>query len=374
MKKRITLLTLVLIVALALSACSGKSNETASNDNGEQTANSETTQAEKSQEDELETTVVRWNYGTSGNVLVTIAQKMGYFEEEGITLEIVQGTENADAMQLLSSGKVDVVSNAGTSNPLQQIASGVDLTIFGGHMVQGCMPVIAPAGTEWNGVQDLIGKKFACNPAYFAFTGAIMDLGYDDPLSAVEWVTYDSYNDALAAVVKGEVDYALMGTGQNYSVNNMDEVEIVTYQGDVMPNYSCCRLVAQTNFVKNNPNTIKAILRALIRAQQYYEANKEECVKLQAESIGTTEEYVAAYMLNDHYIVHVDPLRNSVIRAWNILDKTGFLSDQAKEINIEDHINTELYESALKEVEEKYSKEDQEFYDRMTQFFEENDL
>lgn len=374
MKKRITLLALVLIAALAFTGCSGNTNETASTDIEEQTTSSDTAQTEEPVEDELETTVVRWNYGTSGNVLVTIAQKMGYFEDEGISLEIVHGTENANAMQLLSSGKVDVVSNAGTSNPLQQIASGVDLTVFGGHMVQGCMPVVARAGTEWNGVEDLIGKKFACNPSYFAFTGAVMDLGYEDPFSVVDWIVYDSYNDALAAVIKGEVDYALMGTGQNYSVNSMEEVEIVTYQGDVMPNYSCCRLVAQSDFVENNPNTVKAILKALIRAQQYYEANKEECVKLQAESIGTTEEYVAAYMLNDHYIVHVDPLRNSIVRAWNILDKTGFLSDQAKEIDIEDHINTELYESALKEVMEKYGSEDTEFYDRMTKFYEENNL
>lgn len=374
MKKRITLLALVLIAALAFTGCSGNTNETASTDIEEQTTSSDTAQTEEPVEDELETTVVRWNYGTSGNVLVTIAQKMGYFEDEGISLEIVHGTENANAMQLLSSGKVDVVSNAGTSNPLQQIASGVDLTVFGGHMVQGCMPVVARAGTEWNGVEDLIGKKFACNPSYFAFTGAVMDLGYEDPFSVVDWIVYDSYNDALAAVIKGEVDYALMGTGQNYSVNSMEEVEIVTYQGDVMPNYSCCRLVAQSDFVENNPNTVKAILKALIRAQQYYEANKEECVKLQAESIGTTEEYVAAYMLNDHYIVHVDPLRNSIVRAWNILDKTGFLSDRAKEIDIEDHINTELYESALKEAMEKYGREDTEFYDRMTKFYEENNL
>ncbi|GFN36570.1 ABC transporter substrate-binding protein [Tepidimicrobium xylanilyticum] len=374
MKKGIVLLILVLITTFALAGCTGNTENNVSTDVEEQTTGSDATQIEDTVGGELETTTVRWNYGTSGNVLVTIAQEMGYFEDEGITLEIVYGTENADAMQLLSSGKVDVVSNAGTSNPLQQIASGVDLTVFGGHMVQGCMPVVARAGTEWNGVEDLIGKKFACNPAYFAFTGAVMELGYEDPLSAVDWVTYDSYNDALAAVVKGEVDYALMGTGQNYAVNNMKDVEIVTYQGDVMPNYSCCRLVAQTDFVKNNPNTIKAILRALIRAQQYYEANKEECVKLQAKSIGTTEEYVSAYMLNDHYIVHVDPLRNSIVRAWGILDKTGFLSEQAKEVDINDHINTVLYENALKEAKEKYGSEDPEFYDRMMKFYEENDL
>ena len=245
------------------------------------------------------------------------------------------------AMQLLSSGKVDIVSNAGTSNPLQQIASGVDMTIFGGHMVTGCMPVIAKKGTEWNGVESLIGKKFACNPSYFAFTGAVMELGYDKPLEALDWQVFTSYDDALAAVVRGEVDYALMGTGQNYAVKNRDDVEIVTYQSEVMPNYSCCRMEALTEFVENNPVTLKCIMKALLRAQAYYEANRDECVTLLANTIGATEEYVAAYMLDDaHYVVNVDPLHNSVVRAWGILDATGFLDENAKNINIEDHINT----------------------------------
>lgn len=319
-----------------------------------------------------EVSVVRWNYGTSGNVLITIAEEMGYFEDEGLTIEPVAADANADAMALLATGKVDIVSNSGTSNPLQQIASGVDLTIFGGHMVTGCMPVVAKAGTQWNGVEDLIGKKFACNPSYFAFTGAVMDLGYDDPLSAVEWITYTDYNDALAAVVRGEVDYALMGTGQNYTVQNMPEVEVMCYQSDVMPNYSCCRMEAQTSFVENNPITIKCILRALLRAQCYYESHKEEAVALHAAKINTSEEYVAAYMLDEHYNVNVDPLKNSVVRAWNILDATGFLSENAKEIDILDHVNTELYEQALAETIELYGDEDPAFYEKMQTFYAEN--
>ena len=102
--------------------------------------------------------VVRWNYGTSGNVLVTIAENKGYFKDEGLTIEPVLANANADAMTLLATGKVDVVSNSGTAAPLQQIAAGIDLTIFGGHMVTGCMPVIARAGAEWNGVQSLIAS------------------------------------------------------------------------------------------------------------------------------------------------------------------------------------------------------------------------
>lgn len=365
MKKGIILLVLVMAV-LNLTGCSEETGNTIPSDAPASIAETD--------KEELETNVIKWNYGTSGNIMLTIAQEMGYLEEEGLTIEMVSSTSNADAMALLSTKKADIASNAGTSNPLQQIASGVDLTIIGGHMVDGCMPVIARKGTGWNGVQDFIGKKVAINPSYFAFTGAVMDLGYEDPLTAVEWVVYSNYNDSLAAVVRGEVEYALQGTGQMNSVINMDEIEIVTYHGEVMENYSCCRLVAPTDFVNDHPNSVKALMRALIRAQQYYETNKEKAVTLQAKNIGTNEEYVAAFMLNENYVINPDPLKNSVIRAWDILYKTGFLNEKAKEIDILDHINTDLYKAALDEVMDKYGSEDPQFYKSLLKFYEENNL
>ncbi|OUP00526.1 metal ABC transporter substrate-binding protein [Drancourtella sp. An210] len=362
MKKRILAAILAMAMTFSLAAC-GNSNE-------------EKTDGKKANDNAPEQSVVKWNCGTSGNVLLTIAEEKGYLKDEGISIEYVEANANADAMTLLATGKVDVVSNAGTSNPLQQIASGVDLTIFGGHMVEGCMPVVAKTGAEWNGIESFVGKKVAVNPSYFAFTGAVMDLGYEDPLSVVEWETYSDYNDALAAVVRGDVDYALMGTGQNLAVQEMaanGEIDIVSYQSEIMENYSCCRMEGQTKWVNENPNTVKAIIRALLRAQSYYENHKDEAVKLHAERIDATEEYVSAYMLDEeHYFVSVDPLKNSVERAWDILDKTGFLDEKAKDIDINDHINTTLYEEALKEATEKYGDEDPDFYKEMQTFFEQN--
>lgn len=377
MKRRILAMLLAATMVLGLTACGGQGSDSSGTEKKEESADNNADAGDGADEDAPEQSVVKWNCGTSGNVLLTIAEDQGYLEDEGITIEYVQANANADAMTLLATGKVDVVSNSGTSNPLQQIASGVDLTIFGGHMVEGCMPVVAKKGAEWNGIESFIGKKVAVNPSYFAFTGAVMDLGYDNPLEVVDWEIYTDYNDALAAVTRGDVEYALMGTGQNLSVQEMaanGEIDIVSYQSEIMENYSCCRMEAQTKWVNDNPNTVKAVIRALLRAQAYYEDNKDEAVKLHAEKIEATEEYVAAYMLDDeHYFVSVDPLKNSVIRAWEILDKTGFLDEKAKEINIEDHLNTALYEEALTEAAELYGDESPEFYEGAKAFFEEND-
>ena len=320
-----------------------------------------------------EVSKVRLNWGGSGNILVALALENGYFAEEGIEIEFVPATNNNDMLTLLQSGQVDICTNAGTADPLAFIAAGADFTIFGGHMVQGCMPIIALPGTEWNGVESLVGEKIGIKPNYFAITGALMELGYDDPLAAADFQSLN-YNDALAALLRGEIKYALVGTSQNYPVQQLVEegkVEIVSWHGDVMPYYSCCRMEASTEFVNNNPNTIKAILRALLRAQCYYENNKEACPPVLAGIQGVDNAVVEAFMLNEHYMPTLDPLRNGVVRAWNILDATGFLDENAKNIDINDHINTDLYEQALAECTELYGAEFPEFYKGAQDFFNE---
>lgn len=334
-------------------------------------SSSDSSSSSSSNDGKVEQSTVKWNYGTSGNVLVVIAEEKGYFKDEGITIEKVEATAVLDAMGLLSSGKADVASNAGTSNPLQQISNGVDLTIFGGHMLTGCMPVVGQHGCEWNGIESFVGKKVAVNPSYFAFTGALMDKGYDKPLEVTDWEIYKDYNDAMAAVIRGDVAYALLGTGQTQTAKKMaanGELDIVCYQSDIMENYSCCRMVAQSSWVKNNPNTVTAINRALIRAQQWYESNKQESVKLLATAIGADEDYVSAFMLDEHYRVHVDPLKKGVEKAWDILGKTNYLKEN-NGINIDDHINTELYKKALDDCKSKYGKDAEAFYKSMEEFY-----
>ena len=331
---------------------------------------------ETADENAPELNKIRLNWGGSGNILWALAIENGYLADEGIEVEFVQATNNDDMLTLLQTGMVDICTNAGTADPLKFIAAGADFTIWGGHMVQGCMPIIAKPGTEWNGVESFVGEKIGVKPNYFAVTGALMELGYEDPLSAADFQNLN-YNDALAALMRDEIKYALVGTSQNYPVKQLVEegqVEIVAWHGDIMPNYSCCRMESTTEFVQNNPNTIKAILRALLRAQCYFEANKDVCPPVLANIQGVDVEVVEAFMLNDEYYKpHLDPLRNGIVRAWNILDATGFLDENAKQIDINDHINTTLYEEALAEYAELYGAEDPDFVQRMQDFYNEWD-
>lgn len=362
MKKRILSAVLIMSMVFGLVACGGTAEEAETTE--------EATEATEETGEKPEVDVVRFSTSGMGNVLITIAKDQGYLEEAGIEVEEipVEGVGTPG----LSNGQIDVVAGDGTSYPLMQIAAGEDLTIFGGQMLTGCVPIIAKKGTEWNGVESFVGKKVAA-PAYsYALTGPLKDAGYD-PLKDVEWVTFDTTNDRISAVRNGEVDFAQLSTSFNYQVSQMDDIEIVCYQSDIMPNYSCCRMLATTEFVENNPIALKLITKAMIRAQEYLENHREEVVPLLAKTLDVEEAYVESFMLNDHLKLNADPLKKTVMYAWDVMDETGFLSEEAKNVNVEDHINTEIYETALNELiaDAEIYDENPEFYDSALAFFEE---
>lgn len=75
MKKRVLAMVLALGMTFGLAGCAGSDKAADTSDKKAESADTES-------KDEL--TTVKWNYGSSGNVLVTIAEEEGYFEDEGI--------------------------------------------------------------------------------------------------------------------------------------------------------------------------------------------------------------------------------------------------------------------------------------------------
>lgn len=365
MKKRLVSVLLCVAMAASMIGCGSSNSESK-----EKETEKETTA--QSEDEAPETTTIRLAQTPSGQIINAVAEAQGFLADEGITVEYVQCESSADAFTAMSAGKVDVISTAGTYNPLQYIAKGTDITIFGGYMITGCMPIIARKGTKWNGVEDLIGKTVAETPTLYQVTGPLLDMGYD-PVNDVKWLNLTNAKDRVEAVRSGEADYAILPTGQMYTVENMDDIEIVSYSSDVLPNYSCCRAEANTEWVEKNPNTVKALLRAWIRAQEYYEDHKEEAISMLAETLGTPDEYVAAYVNNEHLRLSIDPYKKSVEKAWGYIEQLGYFDANATSVNIDDYVNTELYKEALDKCIELYHDDDPDFYDNQLKVFEEND-
>ena len=311
-----------------------------------------------------ETAVVRQAFSSNGHIFTSIAQEQGYFTDEGITVVFVPVANDAEVFAAIREGRIDIAANSGTNLPLQSISEGLDLTIFGGYMLTGCMPIFSRSDTEWHGIQDLIGKTVACEPNLYAVTGPLLDMGYD-PLHDITWLNPPDQEDRIRAVESGEADFGLVGTSLNYEINTNMNIKVLTYASDILPNYSCCRAEALTSWVNENPNTVKAVLKGWIRAMAYYDSHHEETVAMTARLVSESEDYVRAYLDNPRCDLNVDPMKTSVERAWDYMARLGLLDEEASKIDIDDHINADLYKLALDECQAQYGEENPKFYERM---------
>ena len=366
MKKRILSILLVAAMTLGLAACGGGSK-----DSDSESEDTKTTDASSVTKDsyEPETTEIVWAQGLSGNVLVTLATRLGYFEDVGLNVKEVPLDDGQ--LQGVSDGQVDIASNSGTNEPLQMIASGDDIAIIGGFMLEGCMPIIAKEGTGWNGPADFVGKKVGGSPTTYALTSKINAEGYDIN-NDIQWVPFDNDADKISAILNGQIDYAVMGTGRMYMVQNTEGIAIMAYCDDVTPNYSCCRMVARNTWVQENPTTVKLLNEALLRAQCYFEANRDECAEIMSDVLSADLEYVKAYMdETEYYELNVATVKKTVVDNWQFQREVGLIDADLDDSVVEDVVYDNLYKAALDACVDKYYDDDPDFWDSQMQMYEE---
>lgn len=361
MKKKFTVfITAILSLVFILSGCGTNEDSDSNTETQDVEAQGNTTEDRPS---------IKWGKSMTGVPILSIAKEKGIFDKYNIEIEEYPIEGHSDAISGLKAGNINLITNSGTNEPLAEIAAGEELTIVGGNMAIGGMSIIGPEGSELNSIEDLVGKRVAEKPSAYELTGPLLEAGYD-PLEDVEWVEYPSYSDKIAGVLNGDVDYAVMNTTSLYTVQNTPGIEIVSWKDELTPQYSCCRLVMPTSFVEDNRDLIKDFLKALMEAHAIYVDNPEEAIRITAEDIGAEEEMVAAFINSEHYDNHPDPLADPVYRAWDILDETGFLSENARNINIEDHMANDIYVEALNEYVEENEEENPEHTNGLIEYYE----
>ena len=91
---------------------------------------------------------------STAHLLAFVAKEEGYFQEEGLSVELTQFSSAAELSSGLESQKLDVAF-IGSVPTLTFQSQGHDLTIFGGAMTNGHGYVIKPEFTEGKSDWDI---------------------------------------------------------------------------------------------------------------------------------------------------------------------------------------------------------------------------
>ena len=222
---------------------------------------------------------------------LTVAERKGYFKDEGLEVEIPDFAGGAKALQALVGGSADMVSGA-YEHTINMAAKKQPITAVVLQAKYSSIVLVLPKdkAAKYKGPQDLKGLKVgvtAPGSSTNMFVNNLLARGGLKPTD-VSIVGVGTGAGAFAALDKGELDALvnldpvltqLESTGKFvtlYDTRTEKGMKDV-YGGE----YMAAVIYVTDEFVKKNPNTVQAVVNAMVRADKWIaKATPQEIVEL----------------------------------------------------------------------------------------------
>ncbi len=222
---------------------------------------------------------------------LTVAERKGYFKDEGLEVEIPDFAGGAKALQALVGGSADMVSGA-YEHTINMVAKKQPIKAVVLQAKFSSIVLLMPRdkAAKYRGPQDLKGLKVgvtAPGSSTNMFVNNILAKGGLQPTD-ISVVGVGTGAGAFAALDKGEIDALsnldpvitqLEATGKFVPVadsrteKGMKEI----YGGD----YHASVIYITEEFIRKNPNTVQAVVNAMVRADKWIaKATPQEIIDL----------------------------------------------------------------------------------------------
>jgi NitT/TauT family transport system substrate-binding protein len=228
-----------------------------------------------------------WAYQGPTSAIIA-ANALGYFQEEGLSVNIDSGSGSAGAVTRVASGAyqmgfadINALVEFTVANPGQEVKA-----VF---MVYDAAPfglyTLKSSGIETP--EDLVGRTLGgpvFDASYKLFPAFAAEVGIDE--SQVPRVNMDPpLREAM--LIRGDVDvisghyFSSMLDLQSRGVAE-DDIHYMLYADYGMDFYGNA-VIASGGFIESNPDAIVGFNRAVARAMQFIIENREEAVAMVAE-------------------------------------------------------------------------------------------
>jgi NitT/TauT family transport system substrate-binding protein len=293
---------------------------------------------------------------------LTIAERKGYFKDEGLDVEINDFLGGSKSLQAMIGGSADVVSGAFEHTiVMQTLAQKVQAFVLQGMNPGLEFGIVKSKVAHYEWPKDLKGWKIGVSApgssTHMLVNHLLASVGLtpDD----VSIVGVGNGPTAVAAVRSGRIDALSSAEPIMTLLEKSDGLKIVVETitdkgtrevfGGTMPGAT---LYARKDFIERNPNTVQALTNAMVRALKWLQAATPEDV-----AAAVPEEYVLGD--RDLYIACFNRMKTSyskdgmipvkgVDNSYRVLASHNTAVRRAPVIWLKDTYTNRFVEQALK--------------------------
>ena len=355
--KKLTALLLALVMVMSLAACGGNAdqNSQAPDPTKEVTqseAPAESKEPEPAKPDPIKLTVAYMpNYASLWGVLSAMEQ--GFFEEEGITIELKEFPDGPSEVAAMESGDVQLAYIGKGAHRLCILGNA---TIFAPSSVHTVDKVVCMPDSGIQSVEDLAGKTIAFN------AGSSSETTFNNAL-AVAGLTRDdvdpyemSIDNMVPAAVSGDIDAAVCWNPYSGQILKQVEGSYEIEFADGSTNISSW--ICLPKYAEENRDVLVRFSRALYKGMDWgsKEENYDTVAQYCADRTKSSLEAQQMQVGDAHWFNIADltsGLSDGTIRGYyegmqnDMVQGENITADQAKE-DVGDFVLFDVIEEALK--------------------------
>ncbi len=288
--------------------------------------------------DKKEGNVIRLNEVTHSVFYAPLylAIENGYFEENGLKIELTNGGGADNSMTALLSGSADIglmgpetviyVQNQGKSDAPKVIGQ---LTQKDGSFL---VSRVSEPDFDWKnlkGKEILAGRKGGVPAMTFEYV-----LNQLEMTNNVDFeLNFDvQFNLMTSAFLGGTADYCTVFEPTASEYQALGYWHIVASVGEKSGEIPYTSFIALDSYIKNNSDTIKSFLKAIKKAHEFMAQNSEYAVaeaivkQFPSTSIKSIETSIKNYKAIDAWKIDLQATEESFNRLQSVMENAGELS------------------------------------------------
>jgi NitT/TauT family transport system substrate-binding protein len=234
--------------------------------------------------DDAETTVVRFGLPTQmgpNNSPMAVAQAMGYFDDENISVELIGATDSTAIVQGVNAGNIDIGSTP--PEPLwQTIAQGGDLELIYNYIRKQTGSIAVLADGPISELSDLEGANIG--QASLGISNLLLSNGILDSVGLVEDQDFSNIavGTGAAALQALETDQvqALSLWDTEYAAFEASGVDLDYFTTDEVASLFSTTYFTSPSYISEHEDTVAGFGRAMAKATLFTATNPEAALRI----------------------------------------------------------------------------------------------
>lgn len=219
-----------------------------------------------------------------------VGAKMGFFDRQGLDVDLVVIRASDVGIQALAGGSLDIAGSAADA-PIAAIERGLDLVMIGG-IINGLTQSIM-AAKKFKSYNDLRGATLGAisltSGVTFALKHVLKVKGLEYPRD-YKLLVIGGSPQTYAALTAGQIDGAALSLPLNYAAEELGFNEIGRFM-DVIPNYQLASLSVKRSWADKNKPVLVRFMKSMAQTFRWIHQNKDRAVEFLAREMKLKPEH-----------------------------------------------------------------------------------